>query len=454
MTKTRIAGAVAATAAVALTAGLALLAVATPSNAQGAASSPSSPPEVVVLKAARLFDGRGEATVKDGMVIVSGGKIQAVGSGLAVPAGAKVIDLGDATLLPGLIDSHTHLSSEASDNWLEDTVSGLRQTVAESAIRATDNARRTLMAGFTTVRDVGSGEYVDVGLRNSIQGGVIAGPRMLVSVHALGARGGHCDNGGFPYERFGKEPGIEEGIASGADQFRDAVRFQVKYGADVIKVCATGGVLSINDEVDTSQVTQEEMNAIVEEAHRLRKKTAAHAHGASGAKVAIRAGIDSIEHGSFLDDEALRMMKERGTYLVPTLLAGEYAGGRADIRHYPPEIMAKAKMALAGRSASFKKALAMGVKIAFGTDSGVSPHGINAQEFKLLVDHGMTPAAALRTATSSAAELLGLTPKIGTLEAGKEADVVAVPGDPLKDITAMERVRFVMKGGKVWRNDA
>jgi imidazolonepropionase-like amidohydrolase len=421
--------------------------------AQGA--PPAAPaPEVVVLKAARLFDGRGDTVIADGMVIVSGGKIQAVGSGLAVPAGAKIVDLGDATLLPGLIDAHTHLSGESSDNWLIDTVSGLRQTVAESAIRATDNARRILMAGFTTVRDVGSQDFIDVGLRNSIRDGVIAGPRMLVAVHALGARGGHCDNTGYPYQRFGKETGIEDGIAAGPDAFRDAVRFQVKYGADVIKICATGGVLSLTDEVDTPQITQEEMNAIVDEAHRLRKKTAAHAHGASGAKVAIRAGIDSIEHGSFLDDEALRMMKERGTYLVPTLLAGEYAGGRAEIRHYPPEIVVKAKAALAGRSATFKKALAMGVKIAFGTDSAVSPHGINAQEFKLLVDHGMTPAAALRTATVSAADLLGIGKSVGTLEPGKEADIVAVPGNPLADITAMEKVRFVMKGGKIFRNDA
>ncbi|HVS00379.1 MAG TPA: amidohydrolase family protein [Thermoanaerobaculia bacterium] len=411
-------------------------------------------PEVVVLKAARLFDGTGSSLVRNGVVIVEGTRIRAVGSGLAVPAGARVVDLGDVTLLPGLIDAHTHISGESTDNWTQGLVDNLRRAVPEVAIRSTEYARRTLMAGFTTIRDVGSGEYVDVGLRNAIRDGVVAGPRILAAVHSLGARGGHCDETGFPYDRFGHEAGIEDGIASGPDQFRDSVRFQVKYGADVIKICATGGVLSLGDEVDTPQITQEEMNAIVDEAHRLRKKAAAHAHGAEGAKVAIRAGIDSIEHGSFLDDEALRMMKERGTWLVPTLLAGEYVAGKAAVRHYPPEIAEKARQAVAARSETFRKALRMGVKIAFGTDSAVSPHGMNAQEFKLLVDHGMSPAAALRTATANAAELLGLSKTIGTLEPGKEADIIAVPGDPLADIQVTERVRFVMKGGRIFRNDA
>ena len=416
-------------------------------------ATPPAAPEVVVLKAARLFDGRSEKTIRNAVVVVEGSTIKAVGSGLAVPPGARVVDLGDSTLLPGLIDAHTHLSGESSDNWLVDTVSGLRRGTAESAIRATAHAERTLMAGFTTVRDVGSGEFVDVALRNAIRDGVVPGPRMLVAVNSLGARGGHCDTTGYPYERFGEESGISEGIASGPDGFRDAVRFQVKYGADVIKVCATGGVLSLADEVDTPQLTQAEMDAIVEEAHRLRKRVAVHAHGAEGAKVAIRAGADSIEHGSFLDDEALRMMKQRGTWLVPTLLAGEYVAGKATVRQYPPEIAEKARQAVAARSASFKRALALGVKVAFGTDSAVSPHGLNARELALLVEHGMTPAAALKAATSSAAELLGLAGRLGTLEPGKEADVIAVPGDPLADVTVAERVRFVMKGGRIVKDE-
>jgi imidazolonepropionase-like amidohydrolase len=408
-------------------------------------------PSTIAIRAQRLFDGRSDSVTTDAVVLVQGSRITAAGARLAVPPGAQVVDLGDATILPGFIDAHTHVTDESSDDWNSDMVAGLRRTVPEATLRAAEFARRTVLAGFTTVRDVGAGDYIDVGLRNAIASGLVVGPRMLVSVHALGARGGHCDATGFPYERFGPEPGIASGIASGPEQFRDAVRFQIKYGADAIKVCATGGVLSLGDDVGAPQLTQAEMDALVEESHRLGRRTAAHAHGAEGAKVAIRAGIDSIEHGSFLDDESVRMMKEKGTYLVPTLMAGEYAGGRKATRKYPPEIASKALQALDGRSSAFKRAVAAGVKIAFGTDSGVSPHGRNAEEFALMVEHGLSPAAALRTSAAAAA-LLGVDRVTGTIEAGKEADIVAVPGDVLQNITATERVRFVMKGGRIIRN--
>ncbi len=406
---------------------------------------------VTVLKAARYFDAKSDKATPNAVIVVEGTKIKSVSSGGSVPAGAKVIDLGDATLVPGFIDSHTHVSGEMGENWYVDTVNGMRMGAPEVAVRATVYAKRLLLAGFTTTRDLGSTDYVDVALRNSINAGVVPGPRLLVSVHALGSRGGHCDNGGFPYMFFGKESGIQDGIAAGADQFRDAVRFQVKYGADVIKTCASGGVLSLGDAVDTPQLTQDEMNALVDEAHKLGKKAAAHSHGAEAAKVAVRAGIDSIEHGSFLDDEALRMMKEKGTYYVPTCLAAEYSGRRA--RNLPPEIAAKAKAAADSQEAVLRKAVAMGVKIAFGTDSGVSPHGVNAQEFAFMVAAGMTPAAALRAATQGASTLLGLDKLVGTLEAGKEADIVAVPGDPLADVKLTEKVKFVMKGGTVYKNE-
>jgi imidazolonepropionase-like amidohydrolase len=408
-------------------------------------------PEVTVLKAARLFDGTKDTLVRNGVVVVEGGRIKAVGSDVAVPAGATVIDLGDATLLPGIIDAHVHLTGESGDNWYQDAVQQLRRGVPEVAIRATELARRSLMAGVTTVRNVGASDFVDVGLRNAIAADVVPGPRMLVAGASLGARGGHCDLSGFPHMLFGKESGLAEGIAAGPDGFRDAVRFAIKYGADVIKVCATGGVLSLADEVDTPQLSQPEMDALVEETHRLRKKAAAHAHGAEGAKVAIRAGIDSIEHGSFLDAEAVSMMKAKGTYLVPTAMAVEYTGRRP--RSYPPEIAAKAKAAADAHAAALKRAVAAGVKVAFGTDSAVSPHGKNAEEFGLLVLHGgMTPAAALRTVAASAA-LLGIDKEAGTLEPGKRADVIAAPGDALANVRATEKVFFVMKGGKVYRND-
>ena len=281
------------------------------------------------MKAARLFDGKADALQANGVVLVQGPKILAVGTDLSIPAGAEVIDLGDATLSPGFMDAHTHLTGESTDDWKQGFVDDFRREVPEKAIESTVFARKVLEAGFTTVRDVGSGDMLDVGLRNAINRGLVPGPRMLVCVHGLGARGGHADETGLRHDLI-KELGPAEGIAHGPDGFREAVRFQVKYGADVIKFCASGGVLSLADEVDTPQLSPEEMKALIDEAHRLRKKVAAHCHGDHAAQEAIAAGVDSIEHGSFLTEETLALMKEQGTYLVPTLLAAEWIGGKLD----------------------------------------------------------------------------------------------------------------------------
>ncbi|HXN25103.1 MAG TPA: amidohydrolase family protein [Candidatus Dormibacteraeota bacterium] len=414
-----------------------------------------APPKTMVLKAARMFDGKGDTLAKPGIVVISHTRITAAGPHATIPAGAEVIDLGDATLLPGFIDAHTHLSGEANDDWRQATLNRLQKSVAEQALDASANARKTLLAGFTTIRDVGSSDFIDVGLRNAIRDGAIIGPRMLVTVHSIGSTGGHCDSsGGFRAGLFGRETGPLEGVVNGPDEARRAVRLDHKYGADIIKVCATGGVLSLTDDVDTPQLTQEELNAIVDEAHALRRKTAAHAHGAEGAKRAIRAGIDSIEHGSFLDDQALDMMKARGTYLVPTLLAPEYIREKLDAGVYmPPPVVVKARAAIASIQSTFKRALAKGVKIGLGTDAAVYPHGRNAEEFHLMADLGMKPIEALKAGTSADAELLGLTTQLGTLEAGKLADIVAVPGDPTENIRQTERVFFVMKEGTIYRND-
>lgn len=407
----------------------------------------AAPPKpVVVLKAARLFDGKADALVPGGMVVVEGKRIRAVGRDLAVPEGATVIDLGDATLCPGFIDAHTHLTHERSADFNQGFVDGMRREVAEQAIQSTVYARRTIEAGFTTVRDVGSGDFLDVGLRNAIARGVVPGPRMLVCVHTLGATGGHADRNGLRHDLFPQQ-GPAEGIANGPDQLREAVRLQVKAGADVIKFCASGGVLSLADEVDTPQLTLDEMTALCDEAHRLRKKVACHSHGDQAARDAVLAGVDSIEHGSFLTADTLALMKEKGTYLVPTLMAPDSL--MPNLAKLPPEIAAKAVAANESLSKAFAEALRIGVKVGFGTDSGVSRHGDNAREFALMVRHGMTPIAALKAATSVDAELLGLSRSIGSLEPGKLADLVAVPGDPVADITATTRPIFVMKEGAV-----
>ncbi len=409
--------------------------------------------KTTVIKAARLWDGKSDAVVTPGIVVIHGGKIQAVGAKAELPAGAEVIDLGDATLLPGFLDAHVHLTGEGSDDWKQRYIDSQQKPIAEQALDAVDYARRTLLAGFTTVRDLGSDDQIDVGLRNAIRSGKIPGPRMQVTVHALGATGGHCDEAGHRQGLF-PETGVADGVANSPWQMRAAVRLNHKYGADVIKVCATGGVLSLTDAVDTPQLTQEELDAMVDEAHALRMGAAAHAHGAEGAKRAIRAGINSIEHGTFLDDEALDLMKQKGTYYVPTLMAAQGLRERmARAAAFPPPILEKARVAAAALDATVRKAIQKGVKIALGTDAGVYPHGRNAEEMAELVRLGMKPVDALRAATSVDADLLGVTDRLGSLEPGKLADVVAVPGDPTRDIAVTQKVFFVMKDGAVFRND-
>ena len=411
--------------------------------------------QTIALKAARLFDGKSNALVQNAVVIVQGDQIVDAGSNLPIPSGAQMIDLGDATLAPGFMDAHTHLTADFSGNYNERRLQQLDLNVSEHAIRATAFARATVEAGFTTVRDLGSRfvasrEFVDVALRNSINKGVIVGPRMLVATKGIGATGGHFDpTGGFRDFLFGCEPDYTDGIANGPDEIRKAVRFEVKNGADVIKAAVSGGVLSLADEVDTPQLTPAEMAALVDESHRLRKKVAVHCHGDQAAREAIEAGVDSIEHGSFMKPETLTMMKKKGAFLTPTLMASEWIMGKLD--NYPPVLQAKAKAATAARSEMFRNAVKMGIKISFGTDAAVYPHGQNAKEFKLMVDLGMSAVDALKSATANDAELLGIGQKVGTLEKGKLADVIAMPGDPTFDITATERVSFVMKEGKIIR---
>src|SRR5216117_1912352 len=412
--------------------------------------------KTIALKAARLFDGKSSSLVQNGVVIVQGDKIVDAGSNLPIPSGAQVIDLGDATLSPGFMDAHTHLTADYSGNYNERRLQELDLNVSEQAIRATVFARATVEAGFTTVRDLGSRfvasrEFVDVTLRNSIKKGTIVGPRMLVATKGIGATGGHFDpTGGFRAFLFGREADYTDGIANGPDEIRKAVRFEVKNGADVIKAAVSGGVLSLADEVDTPQLTPAEMAALVDESHRLRKKVAVHCHGDEAAREAIEAGVDSIEHGSFMKTETLQLMKTKGTYLVPTLMETEYILSKID--SYPPALQAKARAAGAARSEMFRNAVKMGVKIALGTDAGVFPHGDNAKEFALMVGLGMQPIDALRSGTSNDADLLGIGQAVGTLEKGKRADIVAMPGDPTADITATEHISFVMKDGKIIRN--
>lgn len=407
----------------------------------------------VVLKAARLIDGTGAAPIANAVVVVIDNQITAVGPAVSVslPAGAKTIDLGDVTLMPGFIDAHTHLIGRVLGDPAGENAP-FRDFESFAAILSVQHARSTLLAGFTTVRNVGaSGKFDDMALRKAINEGWIIGPRMMTAGHALGIRGGHCDENGFRPGMF--DPGIEEGIADGPDQIRAAVRYQIKYGADVIKTCATGGVLSEGDAVGATQYTFEELKAMVDEANKLERKVAAHAHGTEGIKLAVRAGVSSIEHGSFLDEEGARLMKEHGTFLVPTLSAAEGVERAATTGVLKGLRAEKAMAAAAAVRRAIRIAVANKVMIALGTDAGVVPHGTNAHEFVLMVQWGgMSNMDAIVAGTLNAARLLGWDKQLGSLSAGKWADIVAVPGDPTKDIESIQKVVFVMKNGVVYKS--
>ena len=405
-------------------------------------------PQTIVLKAAHLFDGRSGKLDSPGLLVVQGKTIVGVGANAAVPADARVVELGDATLLPGYIDAHTHIAYDYNENWAQGFYEGMLRFPVEQSFHAARNARVTLEAGVTTVREVGAADFIDVGLRNAINEGLVEGPRMLVAAHALGSTGGHCDSSPFPPDRV-KPAGPLEGVCNGPDECRLAVREQMKFGADLIKICASGGVLSESDPVDVPQLTPAELKAIIGEAHTWGRKVAAHSHGDLAAQQAVEAGIDSIEHGSFLKPATLRLMKERGVYLVPTRMTQEWVVEKADT--YPPKIAGKARAAGKAHGEMFAHALKIGVPIAFGTDAAVFPHGLNAREFGDYVKLGMSPAAALMTSSQGSARLLGIEAETGTLEAGKFADIVAVPGDVLADIRATERPMLVMKQGHIVR---
>ncbi|HWA57328.1 MAG TPA: amidohydrolase family protein [Gemmatimonadales bacterium] len=387
------------------------------------------------ITARRMLDLRGGRMIENPVVVVQGDRIVSVGT--SAPAGVTPLDLGDVTLLPGFMDLHTHLGYDLEGDWAMRPVT---ETAVDAALRAVPNARKTLLAGFTTVREVGEEGGVDVSLMKAIDAGGIVGPRIVPAREAIGITGGHCDVTGF-------RPGVAEGgtgVADGVDGVLKAVRYQIKYGAKVIKVCATAGVLSFEGPVGAQQLSDEELRTIVDEASRHGLKVAAHAHGADGILAAVRAGVASIEHGSMINDQIIALMKQKGTYLVPTT----YLADRINMAALPPRIRAKAEYVIPLAKENLRRAIKAGVRIAFGTDAGVYPHGENAHEFGALVDRGMSPLEALRTATLNAADLLGVDDR-GEIAAGKLADLVAVPGNPLVDIHVTERVSWVMKGGVV-----
>jgi imidazolonepropionase-like amidohydrolase len=400
----------------------------------------------VAVHAGRLLDVKTGKMLADQTLVIEDGRIvsMAASAEAKIPTDAVRIDLPNATVLPGLIDAHTHLTSEPRFGY-----DRLAISVPREALIGAKNARVTLLAGFTTARNVGARGFTDVALRDAINAGDVPGPRLLVSGPPLSITGGHCDNNMLPSEYHATSDGAADGVAA----VQHKVRENIKYGADLIKVCATGGVLSLGDNPQHSQYTVEEMKAIVADAHRLGRKVAAHAHGAEGIRWAAEAGVDSIEHGSYIDDAGIAAMKEHGTYLVPTLYLGDWMMENAEQTHMPPPLMAKAREVIPAARKNIAHAFTSGVKVAFGTDAAVYPHGLNGREFAVMVKLGLTPLQAIQAATVNAADLLGWSGKVGSLEPGAWADVVAVDGDPVKDVTTLERVKFVMKGGEVVKNE-
>ncbi len=425
----------------------AVLTTSTLALAAAPAGAPVPEKKRTVVRPKYLLDVRAGELRSGQAIVVEGERITQVAAAAEVKpqAGDTTVDLPEATLLPGLIDMHTHLTFDLSSLGY----AGLGISTAREALHGARNARRTLEAGFTTVRNLAARDYADVALRDAINDGDVIGPRMVVSGPPLGITGGHCDENLLP-PAFHFQDG---GVADGIEAVQHKVREVIKYGADVIKVCATGGVLSKGDDPNASQYTLEEMKAIVADAHRLGRKVAAHAHGAEGVRWASEAGVDSIEHGHLMDDAAIATLKKNGTYLVPTLFLGEYMEEHLAHSDVPEYSTQKMRDVAAAMQRNVGKAFAAGVKVAFGTDAAVYPHGLNAGEFHVYVKLGMTPLAAIRTATLSAADLLGWTDRVGSLEPSKWADMVAVDGDPTRDVTVLEHVRFVMKGGVVYKND-